>query len=115
MNSSPAFSMLASGGKNKNARQDIDSHFRHRVCCSPRPVVTTKVPVRALIHEWWAIVVRHSLHVSRSSDVVWIAIAGARVSFRCLMTLLAYPIANPAFIVCDARSKPFHFVPVFAV
>jgi hypothetical protein len=29
--------------------------------------------------------------------------------------LVACPIAHSVLIACDARSKPFHFVPVFGV
>jgi hypothetical protein len=58
---------------------------------------------------------RYSLHVSRSSEIVWIAIAGMDVSFCCSVTQVAYPIANPAFIVFDRCLKVAHFVSVRGV
>jgi hypothetical protein len=58
---------------------------------------------------------RYSLHVSCSSEIVWIAIAGADVNPFCSATRAVCLIANPAFIVCDACLKVAHFVSVYAV
>jgi hypothetical protein len=67
----------------------------------------SQIPSHALMAQW---------HQGLTSCVIirtdGPSTAAATMSFCCSVILVACPIANPAFIVCNARSKPFHFVPV---